>query len=158
MRDNNGRFVKGVRNTNWKGGKNYDGQGYIRVWRPEHPFNNGGYVLEHRLVMENKLKRLLRKEEVIHHINGVKDDNRVENLELMTRHEHPANHHIGRPVPEEVKKKISKTLMGHQVSDKIRKAVSKKTRERYASGEKFGFQKGKENPSYKYGKYAETTN
>lgn len=68
---------------NWKGGFYYQG-GYKLLKVVYHPNSNKrGYVSEHRLVMENHLKRYLSKDEVIHHINGVKDDNRIENLELV---------------------------------------------------------------------------
>jgi len=141
-RDELGRFIKGARNVSWKGGRNYI-DGYIRVWKPDHPNNNGGYVLEHRLVVEKRLGRYLKKNETVHHINGVRDDNISENLIVMTRQVHPSQVHLkGKKRPKSVKRKISKKLMGHKVTDRTRKAVSKSNRKRYASGEKFGFQKG----------------
>ena len=69
---------------NWKGGRIKDRKGYINIRVYNHPFaHSRGYIMEHRLVMEKKLGRYLTKEEDVHHINGIKDDNRIENLELI---------------------------------------------------------------------------
>lgn len=69
------------------GGRQTDKSGYVLLSRPFHPnANDGGYVREHRLVMEAHLGRYLTKEEVVHHINGVKSDNRLENLQLYDKH------------------------------------------------------------------------
>ena len=74
-------------NGHWKGGRTRHHAGYVMVPVPEHPRTSrtGGYVFEHILVMEELLGRLLLPGETVHHLNGVKDDNRPSNLELWTR-------------------------------------------------------------------------
>jgi len=80
---------KGGKGGNNKGGKIRDAKGYVLVWMPEHPNAKvAGYVYEHRLVMSKHLGRALTKHESVHHKNGIKDDNRLSNLELMTHKVH----------------------------------------------------------------------
>lgn len=83
---------RGAAHPLWKGGrfKNTDGYIVLRI-PPEHPFAGMGYyvgsetlrqVLEHRLVMAEYLGRFLERHEHVHHINGDRSDNRIENLQL----------------------------------------------------------------------------
>ena len=74
----------GPAHTGWKGGRRLI-KGYLYLYRPEHPnATKQGYVAEHRLVMEQKLGRALDPSEVVHHLNGVTDDNRPENLGIYS--------------------------------------------------------------------------
>jgi hypothetical protein len=75
----------GELNYGWKGGKIKLARGYVGIKKIGHPLaNNNGYVPEHRLVMEQKIGRPLLPNETVHHKNGIKDDNREDNLELWT--------------------------------------------------------------------------
>lgn len=75
--------LSGRKHPNWKGGKKKC-QGYILIHKPEHPFaESKGYIRKNRLVMEEKLGRYLLPEEVVHHINKIKDDDRPEKLKLF---------------------------------------------------------------------------
>ena len=71
----------GSKHWNWQGGRILDGNGYVKVYMPEHHLasKTTGYVLEHRLVMEEILGRRLNKWEQVHHKNGNRKDNRPEN-------------------------------------------------------------------------------
>ena len=78
-----------------KGGFKRARDGYRLVRCPQHPNAQAtGYVAEHRLVMEQKLGRLLGRHEYVHHKNGIRDDNRPGNLELWSRG-HPSGRRDG---------------------------------------------------------------
>ena len=86
----NGAF--GENASHWKGGRVVRAE-YVLIYKPDHPrAGKSGYVQEHRLVMEKHLGRLLKPDEIVHHKNGIRGDNRVKNLEVVKRGEHVSNH------------------------------------------------------------------
>lgn len=68
--------------------------GYIKIKAPENYYycDNKGYVMEHRFVMEQHIGRQLKSNEEVHHIDGNKKNNKIENLLLLTRKEHRRIH------------------------------------------------------------------
>jgi hypothetical protein len=92
------RKTKHFPSPNWKGGKRTGRTDeYVQIYKPDHPnASKEGYVMEHRFVMEQFLGRLLVEDEVVHHINGIRADNRIENLQLMRHGEHTRYHGLKR--------------------------------------------------------------
>jgi len=91
---------KREQSPSWKGGKTKTSAGYTRISLHSNDFfypmcDRRGYVKEHRLVMANHLKRCLQSWELVHHKNGIRDDNRLENLELTTIGSHLTEHNKG---------------------------------------------------------------
>lgn len=83
--------IRGENAPWWKGGRSLTDAGYVSVAAPaDYPFpqsvNAMNRIREHRMVMELHLGRALARREVVHHINGDRTDNRLENLELHASH------------------------------------------------------------------------
>jgi len=99
---------KGTKSRAWKGGKHTNNCRYILINYPNHPCINSNYILEHRLIMENHLRKTnpshpalieingklyLKREYIVHHKNQKREDNRIENLELWYKG-HPTGHKV----------------------------------------------------------------
>ena len=79
----------GEASTNWKGGRKLTGDGYIQVYKPKYPrANKAHYVLEHIFVWEQYHKKSLPQGWVIHHLNGIRNDNRPCNLVALPNNKH----------------------------------------------------------------------
>jgi hypothetical protein len=99
---------KREKGSNWRGGVSYTTKGYKLVKMPEHHrADSKGYVLEHVLIFERETGIIVPDNCCIHHINGDKSDNRIENLCLMLTSAHTVYHNLGRKLSEDTKKKIS---------------------------------------------------
>lgn len=96
--DNERKRRKGTLCHNWSGGRWVNRDGYVMVYITEDDArfvrsSSRKYELEHVLVMSKFLNRKLTQHETVHHINGIRDDNRIENLELWSS-SHPSGQRV----------------------------------------------------------------
>lgn len=107
---NRSEVRKGEKAANWKGGVRTTRAGYRQRLCPDHPRADGcGYVMEHILVWEKATGIPVPIDCCIHHLNGIKSDNRIENLCMMQHAAHTVFHHTGAKRSAETKTKISKS-------------------------------------------------
>lgn len=86
--------------------------GYIAIYFPDHPKSTSdGFIMEHVLMMECFIGRWIKDDEVVHHKNKIRDDNRIENLQLLTKSEHARLHALER---HNKNKKLKKGVMTYQ--------------------------------------------
>ena len=98
--------------SNWKGGIKTTKAGYRLVLMPGHPrADSNGYVMEHILVWEQSTGVAVPKGCCIHHLNGNKSDNRIQNLCMMQHTAHTVFHHTGAKRSAETKTKISESRL-----------------------------------------------
>lgn len=80
----------------FKGGRRISTWGYVLIY-----VSTNRYEFEHRLVMEKSIGRKLEHDEHVHHINGNKQDNRMDNLQVLSKSEHQRIHAIKNPQPRD---------------------------------------------------------
>jgi hypothetical protein len=107
-------FMKGIKNPQWKGGKRLSHDGYIEILRSSAPKGASGtqkYIKEHRLVWEQTHNKPLSEGWVVHHINGIKTDNRPSNLIALPKASHDK-------LPLELRKKMEQKIRELEIENR----------------------------------------
>ena len=102
--------------SNWKGGRKTTKAGYIMILLPSHHrADRNGYVMEHIVIFERETGIIIPDGCCIHHINGDKSDNRIQNLCMMTHAAHTIMHSTGRKYSDK-----SKRIMSEKAKERLR--------------------------------------
>lgn len=91
----NNKYNTGSKNPKWNGGRIKQSEGYILIYMPKHPHNINKYVYEHRYLVEKKVGRYLNSDEIVHHVDGNRSNNDINNLLLLSEYEHALLHRNG---------------------------------------------------------------
>lgn len=87
-------FLNRGHGNRWNGGVSYKANGYKLLYKPTHPNRDKrGYIMEHRFIMSEHLKRPLNKQEVVHHIDQDITNNDIRNLQLFKNKSSHRKHH-----------------------------------------------------------------
>ena len=125
----------------WRGGRHIDkDSGYVRIKKPNHPnCNMRGYIKEHIFIMSEHIGRPLKKHELVHHKNRIKDDNRIENLELCTIKKHPPGQKVIDMVEfcKEVLFDYKKESLNEECINSIKKGEKNGKKEKIRTNEMF---------------------
>ena len=95
-----------------------DKNGYRIIYKPDSPYSwSNGFIFEHRLVVSEYLNRKLKITEHVHHKNGNKLDNSLDNLRVMLKESHMGLHKIERYLPREYRNPLCKVYTKEEIEE-----------------------------------------